>query len=93
MKLKIQITTAILIMYNLSCGYMSDVSIYEPSKNISEFDQFPHKILFTSSEENGLWGIKNSVCKEVSFIYMNKYGRQKCNIKQFLRCNVQIPSG
>jgi hypothetical protein len=37
---------------------MRDVSIYEPSKSVSAFEQFPHKILFTNSEENGLWGIK-----------------------------------
>ena len=73
MKFIIQITTAILIMCNFSCGYMSEVSIYEPSKSISEFDQFPYKILFTSSEENGLWGIKNSLCKEVSFKNTNSY--------------------
>ena len=59
MKLTIQITLAILIFCSLSCGNMRDLSIYEPSKSVSAFEQFPHKILFTNSEENGLWGIKN----------------------------------
>ena len=41
---------------------MNKVSIYEPSTSISAFDKFPQKILFTSSDENGLWGIKNNNC-------------------------------
>ena len=67
MKLTIQITLAILIFCSISCGNMRDVSIYEPSKSVSAFEQFPHKILFINSEENGLWGVKNNTCKEVSF--------------------------
>jgi hypothetical protein len=73
MKLTIQITLAILVFCSLSCGNMRDVSIYEPSKSVSAFEQFPHKILFTNSEENGLWGIKNNACKEISFETSNTY--------------------
>mgnify|MGYP000070496940 FL=1 len=73
MKLTIQITLAILVFCSLSCGNMRDVSIYEPSKSVSAFEQFPHKILFTNSEENGLWGVKNNACKEISFEASNSY--------------------
>ena len=44
---------------------MREVSLYEPSKTISAFEKFPYKTLFTSSEENGLWGVKNNTCKQV----------------------------
>ena len=89
MKLTIQITLAILIFCSLSCGNMRDVSIYEPSKSVSAFEQFPHKILFTNSEENGLWGIKNNTCKEVSFKTINSYiGKDHIYIKwNASKCN------
>ena len=89
MKLTIQITLAILIFCSISCGNMRDVSIYEPSKSVSAFEQFPHKILFTNSEENGLWGIKNNTCKEVSFKTINSYiGKDHIYIKwNASKCN------
>ena len=89
MKLTIQITLAMLIFCSLSCGNMRDVSIYEPSKSVSAFEQFPHKILFTNSEENGLWGIKNNTCKEVSFKTINSYiGKDHLYIKwNASKCN------
>ena len=89
MKLIIQITLAILVFCSLSCGNMRDVSIYEPSKSVSAFEQFPHKILFTNSEENGLWGIKNNTCKEVSFKTINSYiGKDHIYIKwNASKCN------
>ena len=67
MKFNIQIAIGILTFCVLSCGSMREVSIYEPSKSISAFEQFPYKTLFTNSEENGLWGVKNNNCKQVSF--------------------------
>ena len=82
MKLNIQIVLAILIFCTLSCGSMREVSIYEPSKSISAFEQFPYKTLFTNSEENGLWGVKNNTCKEVSFETTNNYiGKDHLHIK------------
>jgi len=89
MKLTLQITLAILFFCSLSCGNMRDVSIYEPSKSISAFKQFPHKILFTNSEENGLWGIKNNACKEISFESSNSYiGKDHLYIKwNASKCN------
>jgi len=89
MKLTIQITLAILVFCSLSCGNMRDISIYEPSKSVSAFEQFPHKILFTNSEENGLWGIKNNTCKEVSFKTINSYiGKDHLYIKwNASKCN------
>ncbi len=82
MKLNIQIALGILIFCTLSCGSMREVSIYEPSKSISAFEQFPYKTLFTSSEENGLWGVKNNTCKEVSFETTNNYiGKDHLHIK------------
>ena len=82
MKLNIQIALVILIFCTLSCGSMREVSIYEPSKSISAFEQFPYKTLFTNSEENGLWGVKNNTCKEVSFETTNNYiGNDHLHIK------------
>jgi len=82
MKLNIQIALGILIFCSLSCGSMREVSIYEPSKSISAFEQFPYKTLFTNSEENGLWGVKNNTCKEVSFETSNNYiGKDHLHIK------------
>ena len=82
MKLNIQIAIGILIFCTLSCGSMREVSIYEPSKSISAFEQFPYKTLFTNSEENGLWGVKNNTCKEVSFETTNNYiGKDHLHIK------------
>jgi len=82
MKLNIQIALGILIFCTLSCGSMREVSIYEPSKSISAFEQFPYKTLFTSSEENGLWGVKNNNCKQVSFETSNNYiGKDHLHIK------------
>jgi hypothetical protein len=61
---------------------MREVSIYEPSKSISAFEQFPYKILFTNSEENGFWGVKNNTCKEVSFETTNNYiGKDHLHVK------------
>ena len=73
MKLTIQIALAIFIFCSISCGNMRDISIYEPSKSVSAFEKFPHKILFTNPEENGLWGVKNNACKEISFETSNSY--------------------
>ena len=82
MKLNIQIALGILIFCTLSCGSMREVSIYEHSKSISAFEQFPYKTLFTSSEENGLWGVKKNTCKEVSFETTNNYiGKDHLHIK------------
>ena len=82
MKLNIQIALGILIFCNLSCGSMREVSIYEPSKSISAFEQFPYKTLFTNSEENGLWGVKKNTCKEISFETTNNYiGKDHLHIK------------
>ena len=82
MKLTTQIALGILIFCSLSCGYMREVSIYEPSKSISAFEQFPYKTLFTNSEENGLWGVKNNNCKQVSFETTNNYiGKDHLHIK------------
>jgi len=82
MKLNIKIAIGILIFCTLSCGSMREVSIYEPSKSISAFEQFPYKTLFTNSEENGLWGVKNNTCKEVSFETTNNYiGKDHLHIK------------
>ena len=67
MKMNTHIAIGIIIFCTLSCSSMRELSIYEPSKSISAFEQFPYKTLFTSSEENGLWGVKNNDCKEVSF--------------------------
>jgi hypothetical protein len=61
---------------------MREVSIYEASKSISAFEQFPYKILFTNSKENGFWGVKNNTCKEVSFETTNNYiGKDHLHIK------------
>ena len=82
MKLNIQIALGILIFCTLSCGSMREVSIYEPSKSISAFEQFPYKTLFTNSEENGLWGVNNNNCKQVSFETTNNYiGKDHLHIK------------
>ena len=89
MKLNTQIAIAVLIFCTLSCGKMRDVSVYEPSKSISAFEQFPHKILFTNSDENGLWGVKNNACKQVSFETSNSYvGKDHLYIKwDASKCN------
>ena len=89
MKVTKQIALAILIFCTFSCGYMRDVSIYESSKSISAFEQFPYKTLFTNSEENGLWGVKNNACKVVSFETTNSYiGKDHLYIKwNAFKCN------
>ena len=68
MKLTTQIASVILVSFTLSCDSMREVSIYEPSKSISAFDKFPYKTLFTSSEENGIWGLKNNFLKKFHLI-------------------------
>ena len=71
-----------IIFCTLSCSYMREVNVYEPSKAISSFEQFPYKTLFTSSYEDGLWGMKNNPCKEVSFKSNNNYvGKDHLYIK------------
>jgi len=89
MKFNTQIFLAILIFCNLSCGYMREVSIYEPSESISAFEKFSHKTLFTSSKENVLWGVKNNNCKQVSFDTTNSYiGKDHIHIKwDASKCN------
>ena len=89
MKLNIQIIIGFFIFCSLSCGSMREVSIYEPSKSISAFDQFPYKTLFTNSSENGLWGVKNNNCKEVYFDTKNSFiGKDHLHIKwDASKCN------
>ena len=89
MRLTKQIILAILIFCHFSCGYMRDVSIYEPSKSVSAFEQFPYKTLFTNSDENGLWGVKNNACKQVSYETNNSYvGKDHLYIKwDASKCN------
>lgn len=89
MKLTSQISSLILVCCILSCNYMREVSIYEPSKSISAFEKFPYKTLFTNSEENGIWGVKNNSCKEVSFETINNFtGKDHLRIKwDASKCN------
>ncbi len=89
MKLILKIFIVILSFCFLSCGKMRNVNLYEPSKSVSTFEKFPYKILFTESDENGLWGLKNNKCKHISFentknyigkdhLYIN-WDASKCN--------------
>ena len=89
MKLTTQITLITLVFCALSCGYMRDVSVYEPSKSISAFEQFPYKTLFTNSQENGVWGVKNNACKEVFFETKNSFiGKDHLHVKwNASKCN------
>ena len=89
MKLNIQIIIGFFIFCCLSCGSMREVSIYEPSRSISAYDQFPYKTLFTNSGENGLWGVKNNNCKEVYFDTNNSFiGKDHLHIKwDASKCN------
>ena len=68
---------------------MREVSVYEPSKEISQIDKFPYKTLFTSSDESGLWGVKNNTCKQVYFDTVNSYaGKDHLHIKwNASKCN------
>ena len=82
MKLSTKTLLIFIIFCTLSCSYMREVNVYEPSKAISSFEQFPYKTLFTSSYEDGLWGMKNNPCKEVSFKSNNNYvGKDHLYIK------------
>ncbi len=89
MRITAQIILVALVFCFLSCGHMREVSVYEPSQPVSAFEQFPYKILFTNSEENGLWGVKNSTCKEVSFETNNSFiGKDHLHIKwNASKCN------
>ena len=89
MKFIKQISLAILVLFTFSCGFMREVNIYESSKSISAFEKFPYKTLFTNSEENGLWGVKNNTCKEISFEATNSYiGKDHLHIKwNASKCN------
>ena len=89
MRLTAQIILATLVFCVLSCGYMREVSVYEPSQSVSAFEQFPYKTLFTNSEEKGLWGVKNSACKEISFETNNSFiGKDHLHIKwNASKCN------
>ena len=89
MKLTTQIASVILVCFTLSCDSMREVSIYEPSKSISAFEKFPYKTLFTNSEENGIWGLKNNSCKEVLFDTTNNFtGKDHLHIKwDASKCN------
>ena len=73
MKLIVQIFIVTFTLCFLSCGYMRNVNLYEFSKFVSAFEQFPYKILFTESDENGLWGLKNNKCKQVSLKTTKNY--------------------
>ena len=73
MKIILQIFIVTLSISFLSCGKMRNVNLYEPSKSISAFEQFPYKKLFTGSIEKGIWGLKNNSCKQVSFKTNNNY--------------------
>ncbi|MEC8611117.1 MAG: hypothetical protein VXY06_05135, partial [Bacteroidota bacterium] len=57
--------------------------------SISAFEKFPYKTLFTNSEENGIWGVKNNSCKEVSFETINNFtGNDHLRIKwDASKCN------
>ena len=82
MKLFINIAFLLFICCNISCNYMREVSVYEPSKEISPIDKFTYKTLFTSSDESGLWGVKNNACKQVYFDTVNSYtGKDHLHIK------------
>ena len=82
MKFTTQIALGMLVCCTLSCASMREVAIYEPSKSTSSFEKFPYKTLFTSSEEDGLWGMKNNACKEVSFETTNSYiGKDHLHVK------------
>ena len=89
MRLTAQIILATLVFCVLSCGYMREVSVYEPSQSVSAFEQFPYKTLFTNSEEKGLWGVKKSACKEISFETNNSFiGKDHLHIKwNASKCN------
>ena len=82
MKMTKQIALVVFIFSIISCGSMRDVSVYEPSKSISPFEQFPYKILFKDSKENGLWGVKTNACKQVTYQTNNSYvGQDHLHVK------------
>ena len=82
MKMVKQIALVVFIFSIISCGSMRDVSVYEPSKSISPFEQFPYKILFKDSKENGLWGVKTNACKQVTYQTNNSYvGQDHLHVK------------
>ena len=82
MKIAKKIAIVVFVFSVASCGTMRDVSIYEPSKSVSPFEQFPYKILFNDSKENGLWGVKTNACKQVSYKNNNSYvGEDHLHIK------------
>ena len=77
-----QIALVVFIFFIISCGSMRNVSVYEPSISISSFEQFPYKILFKDSKENGLWGVKTNVCKQVTYQTNNSYiGQDHLHVK------------
>ena len=41
-----KIAIVVFVFSVVSCGSMRDVRIYEPSKSVSQFEQFPYKTLF-----------------------------------------------
>ena len=89
MNFNIKIALGILVFCCMSCVNMREVSVYEASQSVSALEQFPHKILFTNSMENGLWGVKNNTCKQVSFKTTNSYiGKDNLHIKwNASKCN------
>ena len=65
----------------LSCS-INQVSIYEPYEPETNFEKFPYKVLFTSSEEDAFWGTKNNECKTVLFDTSNNFiGNNHLHIK------------
>ena len=71
MKLIIKIS---LIYLCLSCNYMKDSSLYEPSLGESNLvEQFSPKNIFSDSASSGVWGTKKHSCKQVNFIKKDNY--------------------
>ena len=64
----------------IEAKYTSEVMKWP--KSVSPFEQFPYKILFNDSKENGLWGVKTNACKQVSYKNNNSYvGEDHLHIK------------
>ena len=82
MKLRENIAFWFIGISFIGCQSMKEISLYGSSDSQSGYDSFEPKIIFTDSQQDGVWGMKNTPCKTIHYDTIHSfYGKDHLHIQ------------
>ena len=67
MKLKENIVLICIGASFIGCQSMKEISLYDSKGLLSGYDSFEPKTIFTDSQQDCVWGMQNSTCKNIQY--------------------------